>query len=63
MLSGAASFLVPAGGKVTLDTSKVAGGDTASPSQLGFQLLYRDAEASGHQDPSKEEGQAVLVKP
>lgn len=63
MLSGPASFAVPMGGNTVLTASKVAGGDTASPSQLGFQFLYRDAEASGHQDPSKEEGQAILVKP
>jgi hypothetical protein len=57
------TFTVPSNGSTTLNVSTVPGGDTASPSQLGFQLLYRDAEASGRRDPSKEEGQAVIVKP
>jgi hypothetical protein len=62
-IAGQQTLSVPAGGKTTLTVSSVAGGATASPSQLGFQLLYRDAEASGRADPSKEEGQAVLVRP
>jgi subtilisin family serine protease len=62
-LSGPSSFTVSAGGHTALTASNVAGGDLASPSQLGFQFLYRDAKASGGPDPSKKEGQAVLVKP
>jgi subtilisin family serine protease len=62
-LSGPNSFTVPAGGKTALMASSVSGGDLASPSQLGFEFLYRDAEASGGQDPSKQEGQAIMVKP
>jgi hypothetical protein len=46
-----------------LTASAVAGGDLASPSQLGFQFLYRDEATSGGDDPSKHEGQAVMVKP
>ena len=61
-LSGPATFAVPAGGRTSLGVSSVAGGDVASPSQLGFELLYRDAEASGRRDPSKEEGQTVMVR-
>jgi hypothetical protein len=62
-ITGPQSLSVPAGGKTTLAVSSVPGGDAASPSQLGFELLYRDAEASGGNDPTKEEGQAVLVRP
>ena len=62
-LSGPSSFSVPAGGKTKLTASAVAGGDQASPSQLGFQFLYRDDATSGGDDPSKNEGQAVMVKP
>ena len=61
-LSGPSSFSVPAGGKTMLTASTVPGGDLASPSQLGFQFLYRDEATSGGADPSKHEGQAVLVK-
>jgi minor extracellular serine protease Vpr len=57
------SFSVPAGGKGAVTAAAVAGGDQASPSQLGFQFLYSDAATSGGNDPSKDEGQAVLVKP
>jgi subtilisin family serine protease len=56
-------FSVPAGGKGAVTATAVAGGDQASPSQLGFQFLYSDAATSGGNDPSKDEGQAVLVKP
>jgi len=62
-LSGPSSFTVPAGGKTMFTASAVAGGAVASPSQLGFQFLYRDAQASGGPDPSKDEGQTVMVKP
>jgi len=62
-IAGPQTLSVPAHGQTTLAVSSVAGGGAASPTQLGFQLLYRDAEASGRADPSKEEGQAVLVKP
>ncbi|MGZ6143210.1 MAG: S8 family serine peptidase, partial [Myxococcales bacterium] len=37
---------VPAGGAATFAVSTVAGGDTASPSQKGLLLLYRDAARS-----------------
>jgi minor extracellular serine protease Vpr len=59
-LSGASSFAVPAGGKATLNVSSVAGGAAASPSQLGFLLLYRDADASPGMGAA-DEGQAVIV--
>ena len=62
-LSGPSSFTVPAGAHVALTASTVPGGDVASPSQLGFEFLYRDQKMSGGPDPSKKEGQAVLVKP
>jgi hypothetical protein len=61
-LSGPMTFTVPAGGKTSLGVSSVAGGAAASPSQLGFQLLYRDAEGSGGQDPTKDEADVVTVK-
>jgi subtilisin family serine protease len=51
----AMSFTVPAAGKGTLPVTSVGGGATASPSQLGFQLLVRDADAN------TEEAQTVLV--
>jgi hypothetical protein len=38
----AASSSVPAGGSSTLTVTQVAGGGTASPSQTGVLLLYRD---------------------
>jgi subtilisin family serine protease len=59
-LSAWPSFTVPAGGKGTLNVSSVPGGDAASPSQLGFLLLYRDAEASPGMGAA-DEGQAVIV--
>src|SRR5206468_11034502 len=59
-LSAGPSFTVPAGGKGTLDVSSVAGGAAASPSQTGFLLLYRDAEASPGTGAA-DEGQAVIV--
>jgi hypothetical protein len=36
---------LPAGGQGTIFVTPVAGGDTASPSQLGVLLMYRDAKA------------------
>jgi hypothetical protein len=63
MLSGGSSFTVPAGAHVALTASPVSGGDVASPSQSGFQFLYRDQKMSGGPDPSKREGQAVVVTP
>jgi Subtilase family/PA domain len=57
------TFTVPAGGERTAALGNVTGGAAASPSQLGFQLLYRDAEASNGNDPSKREGQIIRVSP
>jgi subtilisin family serine protease len=57
------SFTVPADGEMTVVLDNVTGGATASPSQLGFQLLYRDAEASDGSDPGKREGQIIRVSP
>ena len=34
---------IPANGEADLNVAGVAGGDTASPSQTGFLLMYRDA--------------------
>jgi len=41
--SGVPASGVPAGGSSTLTVQSVAGGDTASPSQTGLLLMYRDA--------------------
>jgi hypothetical protein len=41
---------VPAGGKSTLTINAVTGGDTASPSQDGLLLLYRDPSANRQAD-------------
>jgi subtilisin family serine protease len=60
LLSAGPSFTVPAGGKGTLNVSSVAGGAAASPSQLGFLLLYRDAEASAGMGAA-DEGQEVII--
>jgi hypothetical protein len=57
------SFSVPASTIMSVHVSGVPGGDTASPSQLGFQLLYRDAKASGAADPGRREGQIIRVSP
>jgi hypothetical protein len=48
--SGVPSTGVPAGGKSTLNIQAVTGGDAASPSQLGFLLLYRDAQPQNEAD-------------
>jgi subtilisin family serine protease len=42
--SGVPASGVPAGGSSTLNISAVPGGDTASPSQTGLLLMYRDAK-------------------
>jgi hypothetical protein len=57
------SFSVPASTIQSILISGVSGGDTASPSQLGFQLLYRDAKASDGGDPGRREGQIIRVSP
>jgi hypothetical protein len=57
------SFSVPASTIQSILISNNAGGDTASPSQLGFQLLYRDAKASDGGDPGRREGQIIRVQP
>ena len=57
------SFSVPASTIQSIDIANVAGGDVASPSQLGFQLLYRDAKASDGNDPGRREGQIIRVTP
>jgi subtilisin family serine protease len=57
------SFSVPASTIQSIDIANVAGGDVASPSQLGFQLLYRDAKSSDGNDPGKREGQIIRVTP
>ena len=57
------TFSVPASTILSVHVSGVPGGDTASPSQLGFQFLYRDAKASGGADPGRREGQIIRVNP
>jgi subtilisin family serine protease len=57
------SFTVPASTILSVHVANVPGGDVASPSQLGFQLLYRDAKASDGNDPGRREGQIVKVSP
>jgi len=57
------SFSVPPSTIMDIDIAGNPGGDTASPSQLGFQLLYRDAKASGGADPGRREGQTIRVTP
>jgi minor extracellular serine protease Vpr len=57
------TITVPASTITSLHVSGVPGGDTASPSQLGFQFLYRDAKASGGADPGRREGQIIRVTP
>lgn len=61
-VGGPGSFSVPARGTTQVSVSSVAGGEAASPSQLGVLFLYRDAEASDGRDPSKSEADAVSVK-
>jgi subtilisin family serine protease len=46
----AASSSVPAGGSSTLTVTQVAGGGTASPSQTGILLLYRDGRLGREAD-------------
>jgi hypothetical protein len=46
----AASSSVPAGGSRTLTVTQVAGGGTASPSQTGILLLYRDGRLGREAD-------------
>lgn len=57
------SFSVPASTIQSIDIANVTGGDVASPSQLGFQLLYRDAKSSDGNDPGRREGQIIRVTP
>jgi minor extracellular serine protease Vpr len=57
------TFAVPANDAFSTSISQVAGGATASPSQTGFQLLYRDAHASDGSDPSRREGETIRVTP
>jgi subtilisin family serine protease len=52
----AASLTVPAGGNARLGITSPAGGATASPSQSGLLLMYRDAKP-------KAEASDILVKP
>ena len=59
----ASSFTVPKTTIQSINISNNPGGDTASPSQLGFQLLYRDAKASEGGDPGRREGQIITVTP
>lgn len=53
---------IPAGGTATLDIASVPGGASASPSQIGFLLMYRDAKQSGRSDPSRREADAIRVE-
>jgi hypothetical protein len=61
--SGIPATGVPAGGSSTLSIQSVPGGDTASPSQTGLLLLYRDAKSSGNAGLSEGEADAITVKP
>jgi subtilisin family serine protease len=54
-LEGGGSFAVPVGAQGTLKLSDVPGGDSASPSQSGLLLLYRDAKAN-------QESQAIVLE-
>lgn len=54
--ASAASLTVPAGGSVSLGVTAVDGGATASPSQSGLLLMYRDAK-------TKAEASAITVTP
>jgi hypothetical protein len=53
--TGIPSTGVPVNGSAVLTVSSVSGGDTASPSQIGLLLFYRDA-APDH------EAQAIRVQ-
>jgi minor extracellular serine protease Vpr len=53
--SGIPAGGVPAGGSATLTVQEVPGGATASPSQSGLLLLYRDARA-------KQEAQTITIR-
>ena len=48
--------VVPMGGSTTLNISALPGGDTASPSQLGLLLMYRDAR-------QQREADAIFITP
>ncbi len=48
--TGIPSSGVPAGGSSTMTVQSVAGGDTASPSQTGLLLLYRDGKTKAEAD-------------
>ena len=61
--SGVPASGVPAGGSSTLSIQSVPGGDTASPSQTGLLVLYRDAKSTGNQALSEGEGNAISVTP
>ena len=61
--SGIPATGVPAGGSSTLAIQSVAGGDTASPSQTGLLLLYRDAKSTGNSGLSEGEADAITVTP
>lgn len=50
------SPVVPQGGSITLNITSLSGGDTASPSQLGLLLMYRDAR-------QQREADAIFVTP
>jgi subtilisin family serine protease len=47
------SFILAAGGKGGLSVSPVAGGEEASPSQIGLLLFYRDAQPGAEADAIK----------
>ena len=49
--TGFASFIVPIGASGPIAVNKVAGGDTASPSQTGILFRYRDAKQGYEADP------------
>lgn len=52
---------VPKGGSSTLTVQSVVGGATASPSQTGLLLMYRDAAYRGGRDASRTEAEALRV--
>jgi hypothetical protein len=54
--SGVPATGVPTGGTSTLTIQSVPNGNTASPSQSGILLLYRDAGTTNEAD-------AITVKP
>ena len=59
--SGIPATGVPKGGSSTLTVQSVAGGATASPSQTGLLLMYRDAGYRGGSDASRTEAEALRV--